>query len=154
MEGGGCVRSAGATAVSYFVVNVGGALRRHLLDDVDGVTVVPAHLLVVRAVGRVRRPQGDDDVAGLGAVVVGAADAPAASPLWAGERGQRERWVVGVRVLGVPPPVANDADHGGHQQEKGGTPRGAGDEGNIGRLEGPVLAAALAPEGVGSLSLS
>lgn len=88
MEGGGCVQSARAAAASYFVVDVGWALRRHLLDDVDGVPVVPAHLLVVRAVGRVRRPQRDDDVAGLGAVVVGAGEAPAASPLGAGEGGQ------------------------------------------------------------------
>lgn len=35
---------------SHLVVNVGWALRGHLLDDVDGVPVVPAHLLVVRAV--------------------------------------------------------------------------------------------------------
>ena len=40
-------------AVSYFVVDVGGALGGHLLDDVDGVSVVSAHLLVVRAVGGV-----------------------------------------------------------------------------------------------------
>lgn len=52
-------------ALSYFVVDVGRALRRHLLDDVDGVSVIAAHLLVVRAVRRVRRPQRDDDVAGL-----------------------------------------------------------------------------------------
>lgn len=51
MEGGGCVQAARAAAVSYFVVDVGWALRRHLLDNVDGVAVVPAHLLVVRAVG-------------------------------------------------------------------------------------------------------
>lgn len=35
---------------SHLVVNVGWALGGHLLDDVDGVPVVPAHLLVVRAV--------------------------------------------------------------------------------------------------------
>lgn len=51
MEGGGCVQLAGAKATSYFVVDVGWALRRHLLDNVDRVSVVPAHLLVVRAVG-------------------------------------------------------------------------------------------------------
>lgn len=130
-------------AVSYFVVDVGGALGRHLLDDVDGVSVVSAHLLVVRAVGRVRRPQRDDDVAGLGAVVVGAAEA-AAPPLGAGERGQRQRRVVGVRVLGVPPPVAHRADHGRHQQEEGRAPRRAGDEGDVGGLDGPVAAAAAA----------
>ena len=155
MEGGGCVQPAGEEAVSYFVVDVGRALRRHLLDDVDGVSIVPAHLLVVRAVGRVRRPQGDDDVAGLRAVVVGAGEAHAAAapPLGAGERGQRQRRVVGVRVLGVPPPVAHHADHGRHQQEEGGASRGAGDEGDVGGLEGAVLAAALVPEAVGSLRL-
>lgn len=72
-------------AVSYFVVDVGWALRRHLLDDVDGVSVISAHLLIMRAVSRVRRPQRDDDVAGLRAVVVGAGDAPAPAPLGAGE---------------------------------------------------------------------
>lgn len=40
-------------AFSYFVVDVGGALRWHLLHDVDWVPVVPTDLLVVRAVGRV-----------------------------------------------------------------------------------------------------
>lgn len=35
---------------SHLVVNVGWALGGHLLDNVDGVPVVPAHLLVVRAV--------------------------------------------------------------------------------------------------------
>lgn len=86
VEGGGRVQSTGAAALSYFVVDVGRTLRRHLLDDVDGVSVVSAHLLIVRAVSRVRRPQGDDDVAGLRAIVVGAGEAPASSPLWAGER--------------------------------------------------------------------
>lgn len=51
VEGGGRVQLAGSAAISYFVVDVGWALRRHLLDNVDGVSVVPAHLLVVRAVG-------------------------------------------------------------------------------------------------------
>lgn len=35
---------------SHLVVDVGWALGGHLLDNVDGVPVVPAHLLVVRAV--------------------------------------------------------------------------------------------------------
>lgn len=101
-------------AVSYFVVDVCWALGRHLLHDVDWVTVISAHLLVVRAVCRVRRPQWDDDVTGLGAIVVGTGNAPTPAPLGAGEGRQRQRWVVGVRVLGMPPPVADDADHGGH----------------------------------------
>lgn len=38
---------------SYFVVDVSGALRWHLLHDVDWVPVVPTNLLIVWAVGRV-----------------------------------------------------------------------------------------------------
>lgn len=48
---GGRVQAAEAAAASYFVVDVGRALGWHLLDDVDGMSVVSAHLLVVRAVG-------------------------------------------------------------------------------------------------------
>lgn len=55
---GGALRSlwgeeAGA---SDLVVNVGGALRGHLLDYVHRVPVVPADLLVVRAEDAVRSP--------------------------------------------------------------------------------------------------
>lgn len=46
--GRSCVACPGCS--SHLVVNVGWALRGHLLHDVDGVPVVPAHLLVVRAV--------------------------------------------------------------------------------------------------------
>lgn len=134
-------------AVSYFVVDICRALRWHLLDDVDWVPVVPAHLLVVRAVGRVRRSQWDDDVAGLRSVVVRACDATASSPLGAGERGQRQRRVVGVRMLGVPPSVADDADHGGNQQKEGGASCCASDKGDVGGLEGAVLTSAIVPEG-------
>lgn len=42
---------ARAGAVSYFVVDIGWALWRHLLHDVDRVSVVPADFLVVRAEG-------------------------------------------------------------------------------------------------------
>lgn len=63
---------------SYFVVDVGGALGWHLLHNVDWVPVVPANLLVVRAVGRVRSAQRDDDVTWLGAVVVPAPSATSA----------------------------------------------------------------------------
>lgn len=126
-------------AVSYFVVDVGWALRRHLLDDVDGVSVISAHLLVVRAISRVRRPQRDDDVARLRAVVVGAGDAPAPTPFGAGERRQGQRWVVGVRVLGVPPPVTHRADDGGHQEEEGGASCCPGNESNVGGLKGSVF---------------
>lgn len=136
--------------VSYFIVDVGWALRRHLLDNVDGVSVISAHLLVVRAVSRVRRPQRDDDVAGLRAVVVGAGDTAAPAPLGAGERRQGERRVVGVRVLGVPPPVTDHADDGGHQEEEGGASRCPGDESNVGRLKGPIFTSLFSPIAVGS----
>lgn len=56
-------------------------------------------------------------------------------------------------MLGVPPPVANHADHGGHQQEEGRASRGTGDEGNVGGLKGPILAPALSPKAVGSSRL-
>lgn len=59
---------------------------------------------------------------------------------------------MGVRVLGVPPPVAHDADHGGDQQEEGGASRGAGDESDVGGLERPVLASAVLPEGSSGLA--
>lgn len=137
-------------AVSYFVVDVGRALRGHLLDDVDGVSVISAHLLVVRAVSRVRCPQGDDDVAWLRAVVVGAGDAPAPAPLGAGERRQGQWWVVGVRVLGVPPPVTDDADDGGHQEEEGGASCCPSDESNVGRLKGSIFTSLFSPIAVGS----
>lgn len=137
-------------AVSYFVVDVCWALRRHLLHDVDWVTVISAHLLVVRAVCRVRRPQWDDDVTGLGAIVVGTGNAPTPAPLGAGEGRQRQRWVVGVRVLGMPPPVADDADHGGHEEEEGGASCCTGDESNVRRLEGPVFTSLFSPITVGS----
>lgn len=142
VEGDGGVLSV----VSYFVVNVGRALRRHLLDDIDGVPVVPADLLVVWAVSRVRRPEGDDDVAGLGAIVVGARYASAAPTLGAGEGGERQWRVVGVRVLGMPPPVAHDADDGGDQQEEGRAPRRSGDKGNVRRLQGSILIATFLSE--------
>lgn len=59
---------------------------------------------------------------------------------------------MGVRVLGVPPPVAHDADHGGDQQEKGRASRGAGDESDVGGLERPVLTSAFFPEGSSRLA--
>lgn len=64
------------SSASDLVVDVGRALGRHLLHDVDGVSVVPAHLLVVRAEDAVSSPERDDDVTGLRAVVVAT---PAAS---------------------------------------------------------------------------
>lgn len=59
--------------VSDLVVNVGWALGRHLLDYVHWVPVVPADLLVVGTEHTVRSPQRDDNVTGLGAIVVATA---------------------------------------------------------------------------------
>lgn len=72
---------------SDLVVNVGGALRGHLLDYVHRVPVVPAHLLVVRAEDAIRSPERDDDVAGLRAIVV----ATTTTALGRGQRAQRQR---------------------------------------------------------------
>ena len=60
---------------------------------------------------------------------------------------------MGVRVLGVPPAVANHADHGGYQQQEGRAPGRTGDEGDVGGLKGSVLSSALSPEAVGSSRL-
>lgn len=49
-------------------------------------------------------------------------------------------------MLGVPPPVAHHADHGGYEQEEGRASCGTSDEGDVGGLKGPVLATALVPE--------
>lgn len=65
-----------ACPFSHFVIDVRRALRRHFLHDVNGVSVVAAHFLVMRAEDAISSPQRDDDVARLGAVVVAAAAAP------------------------------------------------------------------------------
>lgn len=69
--------------VSDFVVDVGRALRGHLLDNVDGVAIVAAHLLIVRAVV-VLCPQRNDDVTGLRA-------SRAPWQLGIGQRAERQR---------------------------------------------------------------
>lgn len=61
---------------SDFVVDISGALRRHLLNYVDRVAVVAADLLVVRAEDAVSSPERDDDVAGLRTVIVPTTSAP------------------------------------------------------------------------------
>lgn len=53
------------SSTSDFVINVGRALRRHLLDYVDRVAVIATDLLVVRAEDAVSSPERDDDVTGL-----------------------------------------------------------------------------------------
>lgn len=52
-------------STSDFVIDVGWALGRHLLNYVDRVSIVPTDLLVVRAEDAVSSPEGNDDVAGL-----------------------------------------------------------------------------------------
>lgn len=89
---------------SDLVVNVGRALRGHLLDYVHRVPVVPADLLVVGAEDAVRSPQRDDNVTGLRAVVVAAA-------LGRGQRAERQRGRVLRGVLAVSPPVLEQQDH-------------------------------------------
>jgi len=86
---------------SDLVINVGRALRRHLLNDVDRVAVVAADFLVVWAEDAVSSPERDDDVAGLRAIIVPASSAP----LGRGQRAQRQRRRVLRRVLAVPPAV-------------------------------------------------
>lgn len=61
---------------SDFVIDVGRALRRHLLNYVDWVAVIAADLLVVRAEDAVSSPERDDDVTGLRAIIIPAASAP------------------------------------------------------------------------------
>lgn len=64
------------SSTSDFVIDVGRALRRHLLNYVDRVAVVAADLLIMRAEDAVSSPERDDDVTGLRAVIVPAASAP------------------------------------------------------------------------------
>lgn len=66
---------------SHFVIDVGRALRWHLLNYVDRMAIVTADLLVMRAEDTVSSPERDDDVARLRAVIVPTASAP----LWRGQ---------------------------------------------------------------------
>lgn len=59
--------------VSDLIVNVRWALGRHLLDYVHRVPIVPANLLIVGTEDTVCSPQGDDNVTGLGAIIVATA---------------------------------------------------------------------------------
>lgn len=52
-------------------------------------------------------------------------------------------------MLGVSPPVADHTDDDSHQQEEGGATCSAGNEGDVGGLEGSVLAVAF-PAKVGA----
>lgn len=65
-----------ACLFSHFIIDVRWALRRHFLYDVNGVSVIAAHFLVMWAEDAVSSPQWDDDVTRLRAIVVSAATAP------------------------------------------------------------------------------
>lgn len=58
--------------LSDFVVDVGGALRGHLLDNVNRMSIISADLLIVWAVVVLTCAQGDDDVTRLRAAMGGA----------------------------------------------------------------------------------
>lgn len=103
------------------------------------MAVVPAHFLVVRAVGGVRSPQRDDDVARLRAVVVAASYAPTASPFGRGQGGEGEGRVVRFGMLGMSSSVAHHADHGGHEQEEGRTAGRTCDNSNVGGRKGAIF---------------
>lgn len=90
-----------SASASDLVIDVGRALRRHLLNDVDRVAVIAADLLIMRAEDTVSSPERDDDVAGLWAIIVPAASAP----FGRGQGAQRQRSGMLRRVLAMPPPV-------------------------------------------------
>lgn len=136
---------------SYFVVDVGRTLRRHLLDYVDGVSVIPADLLIVRAVGRVRGPQWDDDVTRLRAVVVGAGEGAPSSSFGAGQRGQGQRRVVCVRVLRVSASVANHTDDSGDQQKEGRPPCSSCDHSDVRSWKRTVPSILQGPSGLSAV---
>lgn len=87
---------------SNLVINVSRALGGHLLDNVDRVPVVSADFLVMRAIVVLCSPQGDDDVAGLGAGV--------AAALGAGQGAERQGRRPLLRVLPVPLPDLDEKD--------------------------------------------
>lgn len=94
--------------MSDFVVDVGRALRGHLLDDVDRVAIVAAHLLIVRAVV-VLCPQRNDDVAGLRA-------SRAPGQLGIGQGAEGQRGGAGLRV-GIFPGTLAHLDEQDDEQE-------------------------------------
>lgn len=51
--------------------------------------------------------------------------------------------MVAVRVLRLASPVANHGDDDGDDEQEGGASGRAGDDGNVGRGEGPVFPASL-----------
>lgn len=114
--------------MSDLVVDVGGALRRHLLDNVDGVAIVAAHLLIVRAVV-VLCPQRNDDVAGLRA-------RRAPGQLGVGQRAERQRRGAGLRVGVFPGALAHldeqDDEEEDEQEEDDAAGTDGGEHGHFG----------------------
>lgn len=115
-------------SASDFVVDVGGALRRHLLDDVDRVAIVAAHLLIVRAVV-VLCPQRNDDVAGLRA-------SRAPRQLGVGQGAEGQRGGAGLRVGVFPGPLAHlneeDNEEEDEQEEDDAADPDDGEQGRFG----------------------
>lgn len=113
--------SLAVRSVSDFVVDVGRALRGHLLDNVDGVAIVAAHLLIVRAVV-VLCPQRNDDVTGLRA-------SRAPGHLGIGQRAERQRRRAGLRVGIFPGALAHldeqdDEEEDEHEEDDAAGPDG------------------------------
>lgn len=117
--------------MSDFVVDVGRALRRHLLDNVDGVPIVAAHLLIVRAVV-VLCPQWNDDVTGLRA-------SRAPGQLGIGQRAERKRRGAGLRVGILPGALAHldekDDEEEDEQKEDDAAGPDGGEHGHSGSKE-------------------
>lgn len=114
--------------MSNFVVDVGWALWGHLLDNVDRVAIVAAHLLVVRAVV-VLCPQWNDDVTGLRA-------SRAPGELGIGQRAEGQSRGAGLRMSIFPGPFAhlneqNDEEED-EQEENDAAGTDDGEDGNFG----------------------
>lgn len=115
-------------SMSDFVVDVGRALRGHLLDNVDGVAIVATHLLIVRAVV-VLCPQRNDDVTGLRA-------SRAPRQLRIGQRAERQRRGAGLRVGVFPGTFAHldeqDDEEEDEQEEDDAAGSDGGEHGHFG----------------------
>lgn len=115
-------------SVSDFVVDISGALRGHLLDDVDRVAIVATHLLIVRAVV-VLCPQRNDDVTGLRAW-------RAPGQLGIGQGAERQRRRAGLRVGVFPGTLAHldeqDDEKEDEQEEDNAAGPNGGEHGHFG----------------------
>lgn len=113
--------------MSNFVVDVGRALWGHLLDDVDRVAIVAAHLLVVRAVV-VLCPQRNDDVTGLRA-------SRAPGELGVGQRAERQGRGAGLRMGVFPGSLAHLDEQNDEEEDEQEEDDAAGsDDGEDGDL--------------------